>query len=209
LKAMIIKSFLPAACLLASIVSQVQAAYVPGEMGSLPVLLSHAKVQESLKLTPAQIRSLSGIRTSYEKSAAATSAAAKAPGADRKKAFNELEALRRSANTQALRVLDRTQRTRLVAVEHKLLGANLLYFPAIQKQVGVTPSQAAQIADIRSDAEKVVAKVNRRFEDGTLGSSRRVELLRADRMARGEEILRLLTPEQRDAFSALSNPQGM
>lgn len=180
--------------------------HVPGEVGSLPVLLGHHKIQEAVGLSPAQVRSLANIRARYEKSAAVISSQAKAPGGDRRVASKEFDALRVSTNKQALALLSKEQVIRLAAVEHKLLGATLLYVPSVQKKIGITPSQATQIAEIRAGASDAAAGLNRRYEQGAITEKRRLALLRADRVARGEQILRLLTPLQRDAFRALSRP---
>lgn len=178
-------------------------AQTPGEIGSLPVLLGNEAVRSTLAITKAQASSLDAIRAQYRTSARKIAASEVNSPASRAKAQKDLDALTASSNKQALSVLSPAQQKKLTKVEHKFLGATLLYSESIQRRVGLSPEQSAQIAAIRAEAEKAVAKTNRRFEQGEIGHHQRLSDLREDRIDRGEEILALLTPAQRDAFAQL------
>ncbi len=178
-------------------------AHTPGEFGSLPVLLGNDNVRSTLAITKSQASSLDSIRKQYRSSARKIADAEVDSPASRAKAQKSLEALTSATNKQALAVLTPTQQKKLAKVEHKFLGATLLYSDSIQRRVGLSSEQSAQIATIRGEAEKAVAKTNRLFEEGEIGHHQRLVDLREDRINRGQEILSLLTPTQRDAFAQL------
>jgi Spy/CpxP family protein refolding chaperone len=178
-------------------------AQTPGGIGSLPVLLGNETVRATLAITKSQAASLDAIRSQYRSAARKIAASEVHSPASRDKAQKDLDALTTSSNKQALAVLTSAQQKKLTRVEHKFLGATLLYSESIQRRVGLSPEQSAQIAAIRSEAETAVAKINRQFEEGVIGHHQRLADLREDRISRGEEILALLTPVQRDAFAAL------
>jgi len=178
-------------------------AQTPGEIGSLPVLLGNEAVRSTLEITKSQASSLDAIRAQYRSSARKIAASEVNSPASRVKAQKDLDTLTTSTNKQALSVLTPAQQKKLTKVEHKFLGATLLYSESIQRRLGLSPEQSARIAAIRAEAEKTVAITNRRFEQGEIGHHQRLADLREDRIDRGEEILDLLTPAQRDAFAGL------
>jgi hypothetical protein len=118
-------------------------------------------------------------------------------------AEKQLVALNERYNQRALSVLNDTQRKRFLQIEHHVLGASMLYSPKVQKKVGVTAEQQKQIAGIHGAEKAYVAKLNRQFEAGKISYQDRLELLRDKRLAQGGQLLRLLTPEQRDALASL------
>ncbi len=178
-------------------------AQTPGEIGSLAVLLGNENVRSTLGVTKSQASSLDAIRSQYRSSARNIVAAEVNSPESRTQAQQKLDSLTSASNKRALDVLTPAQQKKLSKVEHKFLGATLLYADSIQRRVGLSSGQSAQIATIRSQAEKTVAKINRLFEEGKIGHHERLSDLREDRIARGQEILSVLTPAQRDAFSQL------
>jgi Spy/CpxP family protein refolding chaperone len=79
----------------------------------------------------------------------------------------------------------------------------VLYSPAVQAKLKLTAEQKQRIEAIRQKGLVYVGKVNRRFQEGKISQQQRLQLLRSRRMAQGAEMLRLLTPEQRNAVLAL------
>ena len=198
---------LGAACALA--LSPLRSAeYIPGELGSLPILLGTEKVRGELGISPAQASGLDALRNSYRVDAREIGGRKLAGQADRAKAESDLAALTASTNKKALAILTPAQRADLLGIEKKFLGATLLYSPAIQKKAGVTPEQSAQIAGLRKEAESDAAKINRQFEDGKISFPQRLGKLRALRLSYGKKILGLLNPVQRDAFSQIGGCGG-
>jgi len=178
-------------------------AQTPGEIGSLAVLLGNETVRSTLNISKSQASTLDGIRSQYRSSARKVVAAGVSSPAGRAQAQKKLDALTSASNKDALAVLTPAQQKKLSKAEHKFLGASLLYSDSMQRRVGLSSEQSAQIATIRAQAEKTVSKSNRLFEAGTISHHQRLVDLREDRIARGQEILSLLTPVQRDAFSQM------
>ncbi|MEX1117779.1 MAG: hypothetical protein WEB60_03200 [Terrimicrobiaceae bacterium] len=178
-------------------------AQTPGEMGSLAILLGNESVRSTLEISKSQASTLDNIRSQYRSSARSIVAGEVNSPESRAAAQKRLDALTASSNTKALTVLTPAQQKKLSKVEHKFLGATLLYSDSMQRRLGLSPGQSKQIAEIRSQAEVTVAKINRLYEAGEIGHHQRLVDLREDRMARGRQILALLTPEQRDTFSQL------
>ncbi len=178
-------------------------AQTPGEIGSLAVLLGNETVRSTLDVSKSQASTLDDIRTQYRSSAQKIVAAEVDSPESRTKAQKSLDAITSALNKKALAVLTPAQQKKLSKVEHKFLGATLLYSDSMQRRVGLSSEQSAQIAAIRAQAEKTVAKTNRLYEAGEISHHQRLVDLREDRIARGQEILSLLTPVQRDAFSQL------
>ena len=118
-------------------------------------------------------------------------------------AHAKLLRLNEQFNRRALSILNPAQRSKLSAIEAKFLGATLLYSPAVQKKLKLTDEQKQRIEAIRQKGISYVGKVNRKFQEGKISQQRRLQLLRSRRTAQGAEMLRLLTPEQRDAVLAL------
>ena len=109
----------------------------------------------------------------------------------------------RQFNRRALSILSPAQRVKLSGLEAKFLGPTVLYSPAVQAKLKLTDEQKQRIEAIRQKGLVYVGKVNRKFEEGKISQQRRLQLLRSRRMAQGAEMLRLLTPEQRNTVLAL------
>jgi hypothetical protein len=168
----------------------------PGEMGSLPLLLEVASVRKELGLSASQRRQIAALGTEYREGMRQLAGGADASARER------AGDLRSSTNARALAVLSGGQRQQLAAIERRALGATLLYSESARRELDLSRSQHRSIESIRSDATRVEREINRAFEAGTISASRRVALLREDRIARARKIWDLLTPEQRKAFWA-------
>jgi hypothetical protein len=172
-------------------------------IGSVPILLGLDKVRRELKLDALQKAVLDSIRSEYKAAVRKLTHPMPVTPAERLAAEKKLVALNERFNQRALSVLNDSQRKRFLEIEHRFLGASMLYSPRVQRQVGITPSQQQQILRMLEAEKAYVAKINRQFEAGKISYQDRLELLRAKRIAQGRQLLRFLTPEQRDALSQL------
>lgn len=190
------------ACIL--LASSVHAAIVPSDHpGAVPILLGLDKVRAELKVDSLQRAVLDSIRSEYKAAVRKLTNPMPTTPEQRVAAEKQLVALNERYNQRALSVLSDSQRKRLLQIEHHVLGASMLYSPRVQKKVGVTPEQQQQIQGVLAAEKAYVAKINRQFEAGKISYQDRLELLRSKRLSQGRQLLRLLTPEQRDALSQL------
>jgi hypothetical protein len=171
--------------------------------GSLPILLGVERVRAELRLDSLQRALLDSLRGEYRSAARKLTNPLPQTAPDRAVAHAKLLRLNEQFNRRALSILNPTQRAKLSAIEAKFLGATLLYSPAVQTKLKLTDQQKQRIEAIRQKGLVYVGKVNRKFEEGKISQQARLQLLRSRRMAQGAEMLRLLTPEQRDAVLAL------
>ena len=171
--------------------------------GSLPILLGVERVRAELRLDSLQRALLDSLRGEYRSAARKLTNPLPQTAPDRAVAHAKLLRLNEQFNRRSLSILNPTQRARLSAIEAKFLGATLLYSPAVQTKLKLTDQQKQRIEAIRQKGLVYVGKVNRKFEEGKISQQARLQLLRSRRMAQGAEMLRLLTPEQRDAVLAL------
>lgn len=172
-------------------------------LGSLPILLGVERVRAELRLDSLQRALLDSLRGEYRSAARKLTNPLPQTAPDRAVAHAKLLRLNEQFNRRALSILNPTQRAKLSAIEAKFLGATLLYSPAVQAKLKLTDQQKQRIEAIRQKGLVYVGKVNRKFEEGKIGQQARLQLLRSRRTAQGAEMLRLLTPEQRDAVLAL------
>lgn len=190
------------ACVVA--IGSVNAAIAPADhIGSVPILLGLDKVRAELKVDSLQRAVLDSIRSEYKAAARKLTNQMPSTPEARVGAEKELVALNERYNRRALSVLNDAQRKRFVQIEHQVLGASMLYSPKVQSRVGLTPEQKSQVGGIHTKEKAYVAKINRQFEEGKIGYQQRLELLRSRRLAQGVELMKFLTPEQRDAFLRL------
>lgn len=171
--------------------------------GALPILLGLDKVRTELKVNSLQRAVLDSLRSEYKAEARKLVTPMQQTAEQRRAAENQLLQLTARYNKRSLSVLNDSQQKRLLQIEHQLLGATALFQPSVQKQVGVTAQQQAQFEAIRQKGLAYVGKINRQFEEGRIGYQEKMDLLRDRRLSQGETLLRLLTPEQRDAFNSL------
>jgi hypothetical protein len=171
--------------------------------GSVPILLGLDKVRAELKIDSLQKAVLDSIRSEYKAAVRKLADPMPVTPEQRVAAEKQLVALNERYNQRALSVLNDSQRKRFIQLEHHVLGATMLYSSKVQKKVGITPEQQKQIAGVLDSEKAYVAKINKQFEAGKISYQDRLELLRSKRLAQGTQLLKLLTPEQRDALSSL------
>lgn len=171
--------------------------------GALPILLGLDKVRAELKINSLQRAVLDSLRAEYKTEARKLTTPMPETVAQRATAEKQLLLLTERYNKRALSVLNDDQKVRFLQIEHQILGATALLQPSVQKKVGLTSEQKAQIEAIRLKGVDYVGKINRQFEEGRIGYQEKLDLLRDRRLSQGETLLKLLTPEQRDAFNAL------
>jgi hypothetical protein len=171
--------------------------------GAVPILLGLDKVRAELKVDSLQKAVLDSIRSEYKAAVRKLTNPMPATPEQRVAAEKALVALNERYNQRALSVLSDSQRKRFQQIEHNILGASMLFSPKVQKKVGITPSQQTQIESVHAAEKAYVAKINRQFEAGKISYQERLELLRSKRLSQGRDLLRLLSPEQRDALSQL------
>jgi hypothetical protein len=171
--------------------------------GSLPILLSVDKVRAELKLDSLQRALLDSLRDEYKSAARKLTSPMPVTPQERAAAEKRLLQLNQGFNKRALSVLNDDQRVKLSEIEGKFLGATMVYAPSVQAKLELTEQQKHQVEGIRRQGLAYVGKINRKFEEGKISQQQRLQLLRSRRNAQGAEILRVLTPKQRDAVLAL------
>lgn len=171
--------------------------------GALPILLGLDKVRTELKINSLQRAVLDSLRSEYKAEARKLTNPMPTTAEGRAAAEKQLLQLTERYNKRALSVLNDSQQARFLEIEHQALGATALFSPAVQQKVKVTSEQKKQIEAIRLKGVDYVGKVNRQFEEGRIGYQEKIDLLRDRRLSQGEILLKLLTPEQRDAFESL------
>jgi len=169
----------------------------------LPLLLGVEKVRAELGVDSLQRALLDSIRGEYRSSTRKLTNPMPSTPQERAAAQQKLLQLNEQFNKRALSVLNPTQRAKLSSMEARFLGATMLCSPSVQAKLKLTGEQKSQIDSIRQKGISYVGKINRKFEEGKIGQQQRLQLLRTRRMTQGEEMLRVLTPEQRSAVLAL------
>ncbi len=164
--------------------------------GSLPVLLGQDHVRKDLGLTASQARALDKIRSDFRRSARKLAASSTGTQA-------ALDALISSTNGKALAVLTPQQRTRVIEIQHQLLGSTMLVSPTVQKKLDLKPWQVDAIEKIRSKGVEFVGQVNGWYQNGDITQTERLELLRDRRLAQARAMEILLSPAQRRALTAM------
>jgi len=175
--------------------------YVPGEFGSLAVLLGNESVRQELKLSKDQEARLDRERQSYRTSA--RQFVSKIQGQATEADARKLQRLTDKSNRKALATLNSSQKSRLIDIERNILGGRLLYSKSIQSKLGITPAQQKQVDEIEADGLQQIQDINREFEEGEITHHQKLRQLREGRVKRSKQLLSLLTPEQKDAFGQL------
>jgi hypothetical protein len=171
--------------------------------GSLPILLGVDKVRAELKLDSLQRALLDSLRGEYKSAVRKLTNPMPATAHERAAAEKSLAQLNERFNRRALSILNDDQRVKLAEIEHKFLGATIIYAPSVQRKLDLTEEQKRQIEGIRQQGVSYVGKINRKFEAGKIGRQQRLQLLRNRRTAQGAQILQVLTPKQRSVVLAL------
>lgn len=172
----------------------VHAQYVPGEFGSLPLLLTIPKVRAELAITPRQAAQLEALRELYRRRMRYLGVGGDASCTER------AEAERHEINKEALAILHPTQRRRLPAIERRAQGATLLYSAELRKELGLSERQHRAIEHIRQKGVRFEERINRASQQGKMSRERRIELLRKERLKRARQVWNQLTPSQQRAF---------
>ena len=171
--------------------------------GSLPILLGIDKVRAQLKLDSLQRALLDSLRAEYRSAARRLTSPMPVSPQERDVAGKKLLQLNERFNQRALSILSVDQRAKLVGIEHRLLGATMVYTPSVQAKLGLTEQQKQKVESIRREGLAYVGKINRKFEAGKIGQQQRVLLLKSRRTRQSAEILQVLTPKQRDVVQVL------
>lgn len=171
--------------------------------GALPILLGLDGVRAELKVDSLQRAVLDSLRGEYKSAARKLTNPMPATTEQRTAAEKQLGQINERFNKRALSVLSDTQRQRFQEIEHQMLGATRLYSPAVQSKIGLTEKQKQAVEAIRLKGLAYVGKVNQQFENGQITFQDRLELLRSRRLSQGSALLKVLTPEQRNAFLSL------
>ena len=171
--------------------------------GSLPILLGVDKVRAELKLDSLQRALLDSLRGEYKSETRKLTNPMPVTAQERAAAEKKLGQINARFNRRALSVLNEDQRAKLAEIEHKVLGATMLFAPGVQAKLGLTEEQKRQIEGIRQKGVAYVGKINHKFEEGKISQQQRIELLRSRRTAQGAQILQVLTPKQRSTVLAL------
>jgi len=202
------KTILPllsALVLVVSTASAKQVIVLPASApGSEAILLGTDSVRRELKVTSLQAAVLDSIRDEYREKARAIVAKVGDSVEAKKEATKKLDALQRSYDRRALQALNASQRARLAQIQHQLLGGYMLLEPAVRQQLGITKKQLEKIAKIWDKGQKYVSEVNGWYENGEISFNERLAYLREDRLDRSEDLLDVLTPEQRAELEKLS-----
>ncbi len=168
--------------------------------GALPVLLGLDSVRKELKVGSLQRAVLDSLRAEYKSEVRKLTNPMPTTPAQRLAAETQLGKLNERYNARALSVLNDSQRARLLEIEHQTLGATMLLSPSVQAKLALTAKQRQSIESIRRKGLDYVGKINRQFEEGRIGYHERIDLLRGRRLSQAEAFLKVLTPEQRNAF---------
>lgn len=172
-------------------------------IGSVPVLLGVENVRKELHVTSLQKAVLDSLRDEYKAAVRKLTDPMPKTKDQREAAWARLQQLNERYNNRALSVLNDSQRTRFLEIEHQVLGMMHLYSPKVQKKIGLTPQQVQKVEKIRQKGLVVVGKINHRFEDGKIDYQQRLELLHEGRMKADGELRKVLTPSQQSAYDAL------
>lgn len=171
--------------------------------GSDTLLLGIHTVQKELGVTSLQSALLDSIRKQYREEARKVVAKAGDTAQSKKAAQLKLDALTDNFDQRSLNVLNTKQRQRLAEIEHQMLGGYMLLSPTVQHELDLTPKQKEKLSVIWHKGQAYVSKVNGWFEAGRVSFNERLLYLREDRLDRAEDMLEVLTKEQRQKFEKL------
>src|SRR5262245_57074896 len=164
---------LSAACLL--LVFSAALAHEP-EPGSLVSLALDAKVQKEILLTEAQLADVEKLRVADEKDPAA-------------------------AQVKLLATLKRLQAKRLREISYQARGGSALADEAVGTELKLTPDQKAQVEKIWKN--KVLDLQMREKVARFRNAAARAAWLLRNRKEQGEDLLPILTPDQKKAFETM------
>ncbi len=171
--------------------------------GALVILAGLEPVQAELGLSSGQVRRIDAIRASYRADAREIVASAADPSTSRKEAANALAKAGESANKSVLALLTQAQIQRLKQIELQKLEGTMLTSPAIQKSLGLSPSQQSRIAGIQDKQLRDADRITASFEDGRIDRQERIDQLRSLRLKASKSMLSVLTEAQRTQLEAM------
>ena len=175
--------------------------------GSVPVLLGLDSVRNELGLTKGQRVKLDGIRADFKADAHLITTRPPSTLVEKKAANSTVKSLVAKYNGLAVAVLTPAQHERLLQIERQTLGGLMLFLPAEQKQLGLTPGQIAAIGKIRDEGEVFSSRITSSYEKGDMSLQERLATLRKHRLKQGAKCLRVLTPSQRKTFQSLQGKE--
>lgn len=181
-----------------------QAAPAPSDHpGALVILAGLETVQTELGLSSAQVRRIDAIRSAYRADAREIVASAADPSTSRKEAAHALAKAGEKANKSVLALLTPAQTQRLKQIELQKLEGTMLTSPAVQKSLGLTPSQQSKIAGIQDGQLRNADRITAAFEAGRIDRQERIEQLRTLRLKASKSMLSVLTGAQRAQLEAM------
>lgn len=186
--------FLPAILSLALVGSA--AALTPG---STTLFLAGENVRQEVGITPTQARALDRLRRELREEIRPFCEARNAAAA------SMIAASVQTYDEKALALLTPAQRQKLRRVEARALGPWLLHSPSVQTELNLSDSQVRRIEAIAQRVERYNQRQHRRVDRGRITPAARLHLVREYRLSQNPKLLSILTPEQLQAFQALSN----
>lgn len=170
----------------------------PQGPGSHLLFLTGENVQRELALTPSQKKSISRLEAEYRQEVEPFLKRADAQAA------TMLKASTRAFDQRARDLLTDLQLSRLYEVEAKALGPWILHAPAVQKQLGLTNRQIAQVNRIADKTEEYNQKLHAEVTDGNLTKEQRIQKMREFRLRESRKLEKVLTTDQRKALQKLA-----
>lgn len=171
--------------------------------GALPLLAGIEAVRNDLKLNSLQRAVLDSLRDEYKTASRKIFTPRPETPEAQAEALKKLKVLNAQYNARVLSTLNPAQQKRLVQVEQQVIGAVALASPTLQGKLGLSDKQKTKIESLRGKGLAYVSKVNKQFENGKIGYFEKLQLLRGKRIAIGNSMYKVLTPEQQQAFAAL------
>ena len=175
--------------------------------GSVPVLLGLDSVRKELGLTRSQCAKLDKIRADFKADAHLITTRTPSVPVEKNAANSTVKALLTKYNGLAIAVLTPAQHERLLQIERQTLGGWMLFLPAEQARLGLTPGQIAAIGKIHDEGEVFANRVTSSYEKGGMSLQERLATLRKHRLKQAAKCLRVLTPAQLKAFQSLQGKQ--
>lgn len=172
-------------------------------LGSVPVLLGLDSVRNELGLTKSQRAKLDALRAEFKSDVRLVTTRTPSSSVEKKAANSTVRALVSRYNGKAVAVLTPPQHARLVQIEHQTLGGLMLFLPGLQKQLGLSSGQVAELARIRAEGEAFASRITRSFENGDVSLDERLQTLRNYRLKESAKCLRQLSPEQRTKLKSV------
>ncbi|MEO6054283.1 MAG: hypothetical protein ABIP97_09745 [Chthoniobacterales bacterium] len=177
----------------------------PSNIGSLVKFLSNEKVRTTLNLTSSQRRQLDSQYSTLQRQVRTLVFTTPSNPTARAASEVKLKSIMKSSNSEAYSVLTKQQQAGLQKIEVKHLGGTLLLSDSIQKKLGVTPAQKAQIASIHAVTKTQNKNIHQLYQQGKISFREKIARFRTTRVNEAPKLLNVLTPAQRAAFTKLGS----